>query len=63
MPLLNPRKQQWSDHFQLSAKTLVVKGKTSCSRATIAQLKMNDPEIVAIRRLLKKLGIPVGLTS
>lgn len=62
--LFNPRVQQWSNHFQWSAKIpLLIEGKTPTGRATIARLQMNHPEVLAIRRLLKKLGIPLGLTS
>src|SRR6266851_3009405 len=64
VPLFNPQSQDWSDHFQWSARNLfLIEAKTACGRATIVRLKMNHPEVVAIRRLLKRLGIPVGLTS
>lgn len=58
LPMFNPRTQSWSDHFHWSAQELgVLEGKTPCGRATIAQLQINDPEMVEIRRLLATLGL------
>lgn len=58
LPLFNPRTQVWSDHFQWSNEERgVLEGKTPCGRATIAQLQMNDSEMVAIRQLLATLGL------
>jgi len=58
VPLFHPRRQLWPDHFQWSVQELgVLEGKTSCGRATIAQLHINDADIVSIRQLLATLGL------
>jgi hypothetical protein len=57
-PLFHPRRQVWSDHFQWSVQEVgVLEGKTPCGRATIAQLRINNAEMVAIRQLLTTLGL------
>jgi hypothetical protein len=59
-PLFHPRQQSWAEHFRWSeANDLEIEGLTPCGRATVERLKMNDPEIVAIRRLLVRLGIQI----
>jgi hypothetical protein len=61
LPLFNPRTQVWSDHFAWSADDpAVVEGKTGTGRATMAHLHMNHPDLVHVRRLLARLGIPLG---
>jgi hypothetical protein len=58
VPLFNPRRQLWPDHFQWSAQEVgVLEGKTPSGRATIAQLHINDRDMVAIRQLLATLGL------
>lgn len=58
LPLFNPRTQVWRDHFQWSEEEPgVLRGKTPCGRATIAQLQINHPEMLAIRQLLASLGL------
>ncbi|SRR5579875_437370 len=58
MSLFNPRRQLWLDHFQWSVQEVgVLEGKTPSGRATIAQLQINDPDMVAIRQLLATLGL------
>jgi hypothetical protein len=58
MDLFNPREHAWNEHFAWSsADLLVVEGRTPVGRATVVRLRMNDPEIVAIRRLLAELGL------
>ena len=54
----DPRRQAWSDHFRWSeTEELEIEGITPCGRATVERLKMNDVEIVGIRRVLVKLGV------
>jgi hypothetical protein len=48
VPLFNPRKQTWADHFRWEGERVVPL--TSTGRATVAALAMNRPLIVAIRR-------------
>jgi hypothetical protein len=58
VPLFDPRRQTWTDHFRWSAiNEFEIEGVTPCGRATVRRLKMNDSEIVAVRRLLAGLGI------
>jgi hypothetical protein len=56
--LFNPREHSWNEHFAWSeTELLIVEGRTGVGRATVARLQMNDPEIVAIRRLLAEMGL------
>jgi hypothetical protein len=56
VPLFNPRTQAWDEHFGWSADGAEVVGKTPCGRATVAALRMNNPEIVVARRLWVSVG-------
>lgn len=47
VPLYNPRKEPWRDHFQWDGVRLV--GTTMVGRATIAALAMNRPAALLIR--------------
>lgn len=49
-PLYNPRKEQWSEHFQWLDSGIWIRGLTSTGRATIDRLKMNRPTIVIARK-------------
>lgn len=49
VPLFNPRRQVWSEHFQWSATGTVIIGLTACGRATIYALKLNNAVIVKAR--------------
>ncbi|MEM8641300.1 MAG: HNH endonuclease [Cyanobacteria bacterium P01_G01_bin.54] len=42
VPLFNPRKDQWSEHFVWSQDCTTVIGQTAIGRATIERLDMND---------------------
>jgi hypothetical protein len=48
VPLYNPRKDNWHDHFKWEGE--YVNGITSTGRATVAALNMNRPLAIAIRR-------------
>lgn len=48
VPLFNPRRQQWSEHFRWQGELAV--GISPTGRATVVALKMNRPLILAIRR-------------
>jgi hypothetical protein len=54
--LFNPRQQHWSEHFGWSRDGTEIVGLTSCGRATIDALKMNNPRIVRSRRLWVSVG-------
>jgi len=47
VPLYNPRRQRWSDHFRWDGTTIIPR--TATGRATAAALQMNRPLILAIR--------------
>ena len=54
--LFNPRQQPWSEHFAWSHDGVEILGLTSCGRATVEALKMNNPRIVRSRRLWVSVG-------
>jgi hypothetical protein len=54
--LFNPRLQIWAEHFFWSENGTEIVGRTSCGRATMIALKMNNPEIVVARRLWVSAG-------
>ena len=57
-PLFNPRVSTWTQHFRWSEEdpSLII-GITACGRGTVNRLRLNDPDLVLIRRLLIELGI------
>ena len=50
VPLFNPRKQNWAEHFALEGAYIV--GKTETGRATVFLLALNAPARVVKRQLL-----------
>lgn len=54
IPLFNPRRDVWSEHFQWDDVRLV--GLTATGRATLETLALNRPLILAIRREEAALG-------
>jgi hypothetical protein len=57
VPLFNPRRQLWSEHFLLDRTTGTIHGSTPTGRATVAALEMNAAHALATRRLLIRLGL------
>lgn len=49
--LFHPRLDLWLDHFEWTEGGVVVRGKTSIGRATVALLQINHPEMITVRRL------------
>lgn len=49
--LFHPRLDLWVDHFEWTEGGVVVQGKTSIGRATVALLQINHPEMITVRRL------------
>lgn len=50
VPLFNPRKQIWSEHFQWSEDGIKIIGKTPVGRATVSALRLsNDPDALEVR--------------
>ena len=57
VPLFHPRQQIWLDHFEWSVDSpYLLLGKTPCGRATVARLKMNDSDLLYLRRRLAQVG-------
>jgi hypothetical protein len=54
--LFNPRRQIWQEHFEFSANKSEIIGKTSCGRATILALKLNNELSIAMRKLWFEVG-------
>lgn len=50
VPLFHPRRQQWADHFAWSTDGQLVLGLTSCGRATVVALQLNNVIAVMVRR-------------
>ena len=55
VPLFNPRRHQWSRHFQWNGPYLV--GRTAIGRVTIEVLAMYDSLRVAVRAALMEEGL------
>lgn len=53
--LYSPRRDQWEEHFRLTADGLI-HGETPSGRATVNLLRFNEPRRVAIRLALMRLG-------
>lgn len=54
VPLFNPRRQSWDEHFRW--EEVLLAGLTTTGRATISALQMNRPLILAIRSEEATLG-------
>lgn len=52
--LFDPRRQQWSDHFEIVGEHIV--GRTSEGRATAEFLQLNSPERLLERAELIRIG-------
>jgi hypothetical protein len=56
--LFNPRTDVWSAHFRWAAAEWgKLESLTPIGRATIDRLRMNDPDLTTVRRLLAALGV------
>ncbi len=51
--LFHPRSDMWGDHMDLLSSGLIL-ARTSVGRVTVSLLKLNRPELLAIRTLLSK---------
>ena len=56
-PLYNPRKDQWNEHFRWSEDGSQIVGLTLVGRATVARLRMNQPNIVVARHVWISAGL------
>ena len=50
VPLFHPLCHNWNDHFCWNESKTKIIGLSSCGRATIEALKMNNPTVVNARR-------------
>lgn len=55
VPLYHPRRERWTDHFQLQAGRIVPL--TTTGRATARLLQLNHPERAQERELLVEAGL------
>ena len=54
----NPRRDDWAEHFEWSAdRPGELIGRTATGRATIASLRINDADMIALRVLLTEVGL------
>jgi 5-methylcytosine-specific restriction endonuclease McrA len=56
VPLFNPRRERWQDHFTWSEGFLEIAGLTPSGRATVEALELNREGLVNIRRVLYAVG-------
>ena len=54
--LFNPRDQRWTEHFAWSPDGTQIVGLTSCGRATVEHLRMNNLDVVTARYLWVLVG-------
>ena len=57
VPLFNPRKDVWKEHFAWDTNPFFLIGMTASGRATIETLKLNRPQLISVRTLLKKINL------
>jgi len=53
--LYHPRRHKWAYHFRFDGSVLI--GRTAIGRTTIDVLRMNHPQLVALREILIAAGI------
>lgn len=56
VPLYDPRRHRWVEHFRWSDDTLTMQGLTPIGRATIERLQLNREGVVNLRSLLLLAG-------
>jgi len=56
VPLFNPRKQNWSEHFIWNEDHSLIIGTTPTGRATLDTLKLNREGLPNLRKVLKAAG-------
>ena len=52
----NPRTDNWQEHFHWLENGSKIQGKTAKGRATVLALKMNEPDVLATRKLWVSVG-------
>lgn len=56
VPLFDPRRQRWHEHFSWSTDGTEIVGRTPIGRATVVTLRLNDALVVAARALWTGTG-------
>ena len=56
VPLFNPRREQWSDHFIWSGDGTEIVGLTEAGRATVSALQLNNSLAVTVRKNWCQVG-------
>jgi 5-methylcytosine-specific restriction endonuclease McrA len=56
VPLFDPRRLRWSDHFSWSPDGTHIVGSTSTGRATVLALQLNHAIAVTVRRIWASAG-------
>ena len=56
VPIFNPRRESWDDHFEWIEDGAVIRGTTPVGRATVVALQVNHGDMVAARRLWVAAG-------
>jgi HNH endonuclease. len=56
VPLFNPRKEIWREHFIWNHDCTEIIGITPVGRATIEELRLNRENVANLRRVLKAAG-------
>jgi hypothetical protein len=54
--LFHPQRDSWHDHFTWNDDGSELHGQSASSRATIAALRMNRPQLVRTRRIWTAIG-------
>ena len=54
--LFSPRQQKWTEHLSWGEDGVTIVGLTSCGRATVIALRLNNPFLVAARALWVSAG-------
>jgi hypothetical protein len=57
VPLFNPRRQKWSEHFEWAENHTQIRGLTPVGRASVLRLKMNRPRMVLARQRWVRAGL------
>jgi CRISPR/Cas system-associated protein Cas10 (large subunit of type III CRISPR-Cas system) len=55
VPLFNPRRDPWSDHFRFEGYYLI--GRTACGRAVVAAFDLNTSKYIFIRSAEEQFGL------
>lgn len=56
VPLYNPRKDVWADHFRWDESFTLLLGISPIGRATVLKLQLNRAGVIKLRGILYKIG-------